>query len=58
MNTIIIESKHGYLLANGKMVFMTILELKKYLIDNQMQLHQPSYQGDSIESEQVGIKSY
>ena len=45
-----------YRLPNGEQVRLKPHELKPYLVKHGYRIHQPSYQGDSIENEQVGIK--
>ena len=51
-------NRAAFMLPNGRMVLLSPEELKEYMTKNKLQLHQPSYQGSSIEDEQVGIKSY
>lgn len=52
------QKKYGsvYRLPDGRSIRLKDSQIKKYLLDNKLQLHQPSYQGDNVESEQVGIK--
>ena len=51
------DGKTAYMLPNGNLIRLTESELKKFIVENGTQLYQPEYQGNSIESEQVGIKT-
>jgi hypothetical protein len=52
------NKKYGtmYVLPNGNRKLIKDQDLSAFLKANNYQLHEPSYQGSSIQEEQVGIK--